>query len=118
MTIRREVLHGAPIPPWHRIAYRDCAQLCAVAYPIGLHLVMRFFRRVWEWSYRYKPSRLERQFRKARRDSYFVGYDHGHGVGYDAGHGVGYCAGYDTGYPAGRFDMLYELTGEGDVDPR
>ena len=48
MNIRREVLQGARIPPWHRIAYRDFFRDCAVAYPIGLHIVVKLCRRVWE----------------------------------------------------------------------
>lgn len=85
MNIRREVLHGARIPPWHRIAYRDFVLDCAIAYPIGLHLVVKLCRRVWEWSYRYTPSRQDRLHSKSRIEGYRYGYDCGYEHGKDDG---------------------------------
>ena len=85
MNIRREVLPGARIPPWHRIAYRDFGLDCAIAYPIGLHVVVKLCRRVWEWSYRYWPSRLEQLHSKARIEGYSYGYDRGYEQGKDDG---------------------------------
>lgn len=85
MNIRREVLQGSRIPPWHRIAYRDFFRDCAVAYPIGLHIVVKLCRRVWEWSYRYRPSRLEQMLADIRKFSYREGHVDGYITGYRDG---------------------------------
>lgn len=47
------------LPTGYRIAFYDLYSLRAVAYPIGLHLVAKFVRRIWEWSLRYRFSKME-----------------------------------------------------------
>ena len=63
---RQNIPHGARIPRFHRIAYRDIAMQWAVCFPIGLHFIVRFFRRVWEWSHRYRPSDFEKRLAEVR----------------------------------------------------
>ena len=62
--IRRTVRQFEQIPQGYRIAYLD-AHRQGIAYPIGLHLLVRFVRRCWEWSFRYRPSTLENRINKA-----------------------------------------------------
>jgi hypothetical protein len=60
MRLTRHQLHdGEQIPRLYRIAYIDLCTQAAICYPIGWHLVMRLFRRIWEWSFVYSESRLE-----------------------------------------------------------
>ena len=66
----RHVEDGERVPPWYRIAYEDVCARRRVAYPIGIHLVARFCRRVWGWSHRYKPGWLEKQLREAESRGY------------------------------------------------
>lgn len=55
----RRISEGDLIPSWYRVAYSDCTSMRFVCAPIGLHWIIRLGRRIWEWSLRYQPSRLE-----------------------------------------------------------
>jgi len=49
--------------PWHhRISFIYFDRQVYRCDVWGIHLVVRFFRRVWEWSLFYRPSVLERAF--------------------------------------------------------
>src|SRR5690606_18860978 len=62
----KKIIHDGDAIPWgYRIAYRDVLSWHAVAYPIGIHLIARLVRRVWELSFRYRPSALENLISKA-----------------------------------------------------
>lgn len=50
---------GKP-PVGYRVAYFKYDRPINVYAPIGIHLAVRFVRRVWEWSLRYRPSKLEK----------------------------------------------------------
>ncbi len=69
------------IPPWFRFAYMDIFVDEMVIAPIGIHLLVRLYRRIWEWSYRYKPSKFESRYLlrliQAKQDAYRQGYEHG-----------------------------------------
>lgn len=54
-----EVAMGTEFPKWHRVAYLKYNCAVTVLYPIGIHLLVRWKRRLWEWSLRYRPSRHE-----------------------------------------------------------
>jgi hypothetical protein len=51
---------GERMPPGYRTAYIDFCRQEDVCCPIGLHWIVRFFRRLWELSFYYNPSALER----------------------------------------------------------
>jgi len=55
----------AEMPRWYRLAYvgwdGDRLHWHYIAAWLGLHWLVRFAHRVWEWSYRYSPSGLERE---------------------------------------------------------
>ncbi len=63
----RRVNECERIPSWHRIAYYDVMRRQSVCLPIGLHLIARAIRRIWEWSHAYRPSRLEKMLIEAKR---------------------------------------------------
>jgi hypothetical protein len=48
------------LPAGFCIAYYDPADDLYVALPLGIHWVARLWRRAWEWSLWYQPSRWER----------------------------------------------------------
>jgi hypothetical protein len=45
--------------PYHRTAYFDVVRRQDRTAIIGLHLIVRLCRRIWEWSYCYRESNLE-----------------------------------------------------------
>lgn len=51
--------YGLSDRKWYRVAYYLPYKDYYVLYPIGLHLIVRFVRRLWEWSFYYKLSKLE-----------------------------------------------------------
>jgi hypothetical protein len=53
------------MPRGYRVAYMDHMTRTDALYPIGIHLVVRFFRRLNEWSYHYRPSAMEKMVSKA-----------------------------------------------------
>lgn len=54
------------IPRFRRVAYYDVVYGCAHVYPIGIHLLVMLFRRFYELTYFYNPSKLERLLVKQR----------------------------------------------------
>lgn len=74
-------MNGECIPRFYRIAYLDLCSFCYTCYPIGIHLIARIVRRIWEWSFCYRSSRIERIVERAiakeRSESYQRGLAHG-----------------------------------------
>jgi len=64
------VIDGPTIHPWYRVAYFDPRRQLYVCYPIGLHLVIRFGHRLWEWFLAYRPSTLERLLQETINSAY------------------------------------------------
>lgn len=50
---------GEYMPRFHRLAYDDWTQRRGVTALIGLHLLIRWCHRIWEWSFDYRPSDFE-----------------------------------------------------------
>lgn len=63
--MKRHRHEGEMMPRGYRIAYMDHMRRRDVCYPIGIHLIARLIRRIHEWSYRYRPSAMERMVSKA-----------------------------------------------------
>lgn len=55
----RRLMAGEQVPRWYRVAYWDVPYQETVCCPVGLHLLVRLCRRLWEWSYAYRPSWME-----------------------------------------------------------
>lgn len=56
---RKQLLYGEMLPRWYRIAYVNSWTGMAYAYPVGVHWVVMFGRRLWMCSYWYRPSWIE-----------------------------------------------------------
>lgn len=54
-------------PPGFRVAYFDLCRNEIICCPVGLHLVVMLFRRLWELSFWCKPSRMERLMERVRQ---------------------------------------------------
>lgn len=66
ITRKELIAAGERLPRGYRIAYLDFMRGRAAAYPIGIHLIVRLARRLWEATFRYSPSRLEKLMIKLR----------------------------------------------------
>lgn len=71
---------GGTLPKGYRIAYWDVTRNWAVAYPIGLHLIVRGFHAAHMWTFRWRPNKWDRLLRTHREQGYSVGY--GAGIDY------------------------------------
>lgn len=60
-----QVAAGYKVRWWKRIAYYNIDEQCAIAYPIGIHLLARWIRRIYEWSFKYKKSKFEKMLDKS-----------------------------------------------------
>jgi hypothetical protein len=60
MLTRKQVQDGEIIPRGYRVAYWDLYARRAYAYPLGIHWVVMAGRRVWQCSFWYRPSWVER----------------------------------------------------------
>lgn len=56
----RPINAGTLIPTLYRIARRDERTNISYCYPIGIHLLFKYPRRLWMWSFRFRPSAMER----------------------------------------------------------
>lgn len=56
---KKRRLMGECTPRFYRVAWFDFMRGYDVCYPIGIHLIARGIRRLWEWSHRYNESKLE-----------------------------------------------------------
>jgi len=56
----RRRYEGETCPRGYRVAYIDFCRQEDICCPFGLHWIVRFFRRLWELSFWYRPSALER----------------------------------------------------------
>ncbi len=77
MNIRKVINQAEVVPPWYGLAYRDLIRAQAIAYPIGLHLVVRWSRDLW---YRFilpKPLWMERRMLEVRKTAYQEGFADG-----------------------------------------
>lgn len=79
--IRKYVQLGEQTPAYYRIAWYDWFEYRGVAYPIGIHLMMKLLRRLWEWSHQYRPSKIEYAVRFSRSQGYNEGYEAGYKAG-------------------------------------
>lgn len=66
----KRIMYGERIPDYHRVAYYDCLTAYGYAYPIGLHIIVKWIRRFWEWSLIYNCSRLETYVTKCMIERY------------------------------------------------
>lgn len=64
---------GEIIPKTYRVAYYDFTGDFAICYPAGIHLLVRLARRIWEWSFKYNPSKLEMQMREQYKNGQLYG---------------------------------------------
>lgn len=71
----QQLKDGERMPRWYRMAYFSWSDRCYIVAPIGIHLLVRIKRRLWEWSFIYRPSRLEVQMRAAVHTGYKAGYE-------------------------------------------
>ncbi len=69
----RRVMEGEQIPTGYRIAYRERIWGDTICYPIGVHLLARWVRRIWEQSFRYRPSKFEAILAEVAREAYKKG---------------------------------------------
>lgn len=69
-------------PKLYRLSYFDCERSRYVLYPIGIHWIVMVARRVWEWSFYSKPSKLEKLVRQAEDKAYNSGFNDGYENGY------------------------------------
>jgi hypothetical protein len=65
VRFKKTVNEGEIRPVGYRAAYANFASFSFACYPIGLHLIFRLKRRIWEWSCRYSPSKFEKMQRRA-----------------------------------------------------
>lgn len=68
---------GVKMPVGYRVAYLRYDTNTFVLCPIGLHLLVRWVRRVWEWSFQYRPSAFERAMDRIRYEAFHSGCDRG-----------------------------------------
>ena len=59
--MKKRVRGGDLLPAYYRVAYHDISRYVGVCYPIGIHWIVRGYRRVWEWSLNYRQSAYERE---------------------------------------------------------
>lgn len=64
---------GEVIPSTHRVAYYDFLRDFAICYPVGIHLLVRLARRIWEWSFKYSPSKMEMKMREQYKNGQLYG---------------------------------------------
>jgi len=73
--------HGQSLPDKYRIAYYEHDTFMAVAYPIGIHLIVKYVKRFLDWTTVYSMSKLERllfeQRKKGQQASFARGYAQG-----------------------------------------
>lgn len=65
------------MPRFYRLSHQAIGRPYAYAYPIGLHLIVRWCKRLYEFSYRYNGSKLERLENKVYGQGYREGFDAG-----------------------------------------
>lgn len=63
ITLEQRRFCGMQTPRFYRVAY-SCWDH-DVCYPLGIHLLVRAGRRIWEWSHHYRHSAFERRIRQA-----------------------------------------------------
>jgi len=75
MRLLREriIYHGERIPRFYRVAYEDWFTWSVYAYPVGVHWLARWARRLHELSYRYRASKMEEVIAEAKRQAYSRG---------------------------------------------
>lgn len=56
MQIRRYVTEGEAYPFGYRFAWFDFPMHRKVAYPLGLNFLMAWGRRIWGWTWKYRPG--------------------------------------------------------------
>ncbi|MFA7677088.1 MAG: hypothetical protein WCY34_02840 [Candidatus Omnitrophota bacterium] len=68
---KRMIACGERIPRGYRVAYWDYPRAGVVVYPFGVHYLVMLCHRVWQCSYWYRPSwveKLQDDLRVARDD--------------------------------------------------
>lgn len=83
MAFKLSYMHSILKPcglPWlYRISYKVPSRPLMVAYPVGIHLLVRWVRRLHEWTFEYKPSKIE----KRENEVYDQAFSHGFNAGRD-----------------------------------
>ena len=77
MNMRREVREDEWAPRGYAIAYYDLVRNQAIAYPLGLHWVVRGARSFYHWTMRYRRTSLENLLIEFKRQGYDKGYRDG-----------------------------------------
>jgi len=57
---KHRIACGEMIPRGYSVAYWDHPRGGAVVFPFGVHYLVMLCRRVWQWSFWYRPSWIER----------------------------------------------------------
>ncbi len=68
LSIKKEVAWMEKRGKWHRTAWQSFNSCHDVCYPIGIHWIAMFLHRLWDITYFYKPSRLEKKCALAERE--------------------------------------------------
>lgn len=68
--LSKKVKQWEVLPRYYGIAYWDYHSISAVAYPVPLNLIVRFFRWLWHESVKLRPTELD----KLLRDAYEEGH--------------------------------------------
>jgi len=65
VILKKAIEEGDCIPTGFRIAYLDFHYQVAVCFPIGVHLLVRWFVRLWRLTYYFKPDKWEKKVNRA-----------------------------------------------------
>lgn len=70
MKLMHKQKSGEIIPFWYGVAYWEYDSYHAVAYPIPINLIVRFFRNLYHKLIEYRPTELDKKLRKAYEDGH------------------------------------------------
>jgi hypothetical protein len=75
MKISHKLMLGEGLPRFYRESHFDLNFLCHYAYPIGIHLIVRWIHQIHQWSYRRNPTKLEALVIRAQWKGYRQGVE-------------------------------------------
>lgn len=76
---------GEKPPRFYRFAWFDVVTGCYHCYPIGIHLLVRWFVHFLDWTWKYTPSQRELDMTTAEERGYNRGFTDGHETGHRNG---------------------------------
>jgi len=71
--MKKYIPEGGPIPSWYATAYLDWQRGRAVAYPIGIHKIVKWYKSLGWWLKRYDGNWLDEIDSKAWSRGYSAG---------------------------------------------